>query len=601
MKNNNHLRRTAALGSILFSLATPAISNPALNAVVITDTSAIDPETNLLQVQGRIDASQNFTSLDINGYSANMLDASNFSATLPASETYQLRLYGDTGEYQLIDYAATNQAVYSAIQVVVGNQLTTDLGPALGRLLTDLDLNAVLGINSNECVVDTFVLRGCDLYIKQLAMVGTPDVTLSFTPENNGELTINVAIDIPEAVLQTKVKRAFWWGYRNTTITTRDIDASFQIGVKPTSNQSIKLVLDDASDVNLAIGNMSVSSNALAPHLIPLFKDTIAAVIDRHLANVAGPFLALLPIPAIPLSLPVDIDGDDVNDAEFAINFSAETLDVLADNDGLAVLSGSISSATVKPGREVLGTRRIGGALPGAEPVTAPTDISANIAVDLVNQVLAAVYQSGLEEKLSIPMPMSSLGDFGIILVYSFGYSFDDVVNIGLSFGTAPEMLANSDSQYDLGIDASLNQMRLILSTPREGGEEVILDLTADALIDTSLGAETDGTLHVEFNNLLALNNTVVTGGTLVEDFGFPPDVLSILVGSALPGLVTRLEPTINDLLNVARLELDIGEVLSGFLDAEFPSVPVEAYVTEAGVSDDDSYLNVGVGIDFPQ
>lgn len=601
MGYKNNLLRSALFGCIALSLATPALANPALSSFIITEATAVDPDTNTIDIQGRIDANQNFSSLDINGYPVSLLDATNFSASLPASENYQVRLYGDMGEYQVIDYAATDQPVDSAVQLVIGNQLTTDLGPVLGRLLTDLDLNAVLGFDANKCVVDTPFLRGCDLYIKQLAMVGTPDVSLSFTPENNGELTINIAIDIPEVVMQTKVKRGFWWGYRNTTINTKDVDVSFQIGVRPTNNQSIKLVLDEASDVNLSIGQMRVRSNALAPYLIPVFKDTIAAVIDHHLANIAGPFLALLPIPAIPINLPIDIDGDDINDAEFAINFNAETLDVLANNDGLAVLNGSIQSTMIAPGRNVLGTRRIDSTLPEAAPVTSPTDLGANIAVDLVNQVLTAVYQSGIEEKLNLSLPMSSLGDFGVILVFSFGYSFDDIVDVRLSFGTAPELLANSDSQYALGVDASLNDMRLILSTARPDGDEVILDITADALIDTSLGAETDGTLLLEFDNLLALNNTAVNAGTLVEDFGFPPDVLAQLVGAALPGLVTRLEPTINDLLNVARLELDIGEVLGGFLNAEFPSVPVAAFVTETGVSDDDSYLNVGVGIDFPQ
>ena len=601
----NYYVRAAALATLFYSLATPVLSNPALNAVVITDTSPVNEETNLLTVQGKVDPNQNFTSADINGYAVTMLDNARFNASLPPAAFYQIKLYGDNGEYQVIDYADASQAIDSAIQVVIGNQLTTDLGPVLGRLLTDLDLNAVLGIDSDACVVDTPLLRGCDLYIRELAIHGTPLIELSFTPENNGELTINVAIDIPEATLQSQVKRAFWWGYRNTTITTNDIDVELQIGVKPTDNQSIKLVLDESSDVNLTIGKMQVSSNALAPHLIPLFKDAIALVIDQHLAQTVGPFLALLPIPSIPISLPVDVDGDGQDDAEFAINMSAEKLDVLDNNDGLAVLGGAITSVNVYPGREVLGSRRIGGLLPEAASVTSPTDLSANVAVDLVNQVLTAVYQSGLEEKVSLSLPVSSLGDFGTILTNTLGYSLDEEINVGLSFGTAPEMLANNDSLYALGVDASINQLRLTLSKPTADGEEVILDFTSDVLIDTSLGAEADGSLQLEFAGLLAINNMVVNGGrlpdVLVNDFGVPVDFLVFLISTALPNLLTSMEPTINALLNVARLELDIGELLSGFLNAEFPSVIVEAYVTETGVSIDESYINLGVGLDFPE
>lgn len=601
MRARINLRRITAIGALLSCAIANASPDPSLNAVVITNTSATDPDTSMIELEGRVDPSQNFTSLDINGYPTTTFDGETFSLSIPEDTSYQINLYGDQGEYQAINYSSTSAPVDSAIQVVIGNQLTTDLGPALGRLLADLDLNPILGIDPNECVVDTVLLRGCDLYVKELAIHGTPVVALSLTPESNGELTINIGIDIPEAAIQTKVKRSFWWGYRNTTITTRDIDIEIQVGVKPANNQSIKLVLNEASDVNLSIGNMSVKSNALAPHLIPLFKDLIAAVIDQHAANAIGPFLALLPIPAIPLELPIDIDGDNVDDATFAINVAAETLDVLANNDGLAVLSGTISSTTVHPGREVLGTRRIGGNPDPAEPVVSPTDISAAIAVDLVNQVLTAVYQSGIEEKLALAMTVEDLGGFGTILVFSFGYNFDDVVNVGLSFGTAPELLANSDSLYALGIDTAINQVRVQLSTPTADGEKVILDFTSDIIIDTSLGAETDGTLHLEFADLLGVNNTVVNGGELVEVYNFPPLILANLLESALPFLIVGLEPTINELLNVARLELDIGEVLNGFLDAEFPSVLVEAFITETGVSADESYLNIGMGIDFPE
>lgn len=589
------------MGSLLASPMLNASADPSLNAFVITHTSAINPDTNMIEVEGRVGTQETFTSLDINGYAPSFFDGEFFSFAFPSSDAYRVNLYGDQGEYQTIDYAAPTTSVDSALQVVIGHQLMSDLGPVMGRLLADLDLNPILGIDPNSCALDTFFLSGCDLYIKELAIHGTPDVALSFSQEGDGELTVNIAVDIPKGVLHTKLKRALWWGYRDTTITTENIDLEVQIGIKPTDNQSVKLVLNEASDVNLSIGKMKVKSNALSPYLIPLFKDAIAAVIDRHAANAIGPFLGLLPIPAIPLALPIDIDGDEVNDAEFAINMHADTLSVLSNNDGMASLSGTIASTTVYPGREILGSRRLEGSTPEPQAVTDPTDIHAALAVDLVNQVLAAVYQSGLEKKLALPMTVEALGDFGKILVGSFGYQFDDDVMIRLGFGAVPEMLANSDSEFALGIDAAINEMQLIISKITEAGEVPILELTTDVLIDTSLGAEADGSLHLEFTDLLSLSRVEVTGGSLVDVFNFPPVVLAGIVEAALPNLVTGMEPAINDLLNVARLELDIGEVLNGFLNAEFPSVMVEGFVTETGVSTDNSYINLGLGLEFPQ
>ncbi|MFV8820030.1 hypothetical protein [Haliea sp. E17] len=101
------------------------------------------------------------------------------------------------------------------------------------------------------------------------------------------------------------------------------------------------------------------------PGTIPLFKDAIADLVNNHLVEVGGPFLAQLPIPALPISLPLDIDGDGTDDAEFDIELAPEVLDVLPGGDGQAVIAGSISSATVAPGREVLGSRRIAGSLQG--------------------------------------------------------------------------------------------------------------------------------------------------------------------------------------------------------------------------------------------
>jgi hypothetical protein len=603
MKVKQTTSRSLALGAALSCSLGFALSEPTVNTVVVNQLNTPDPNSDMVEIQGKVDAAQGITSLDINGYTTSTFDGKAFSVLMPQASDYQFNLYGAPGEYQVVNYSDTTVPVDSAVQIVVGNQLLADVGPALGTLLTDLDLNDVLGIDPEECVVDTIFLLGCDLYLEELAIHGTPDIDLSFSPVDAQELTVNIHVGIPEAALSTKIRSALlFWTYRDTTITTEDINLDFQIGVKATENQSIKLVIDEASDVHLSIGKMHVDSNRLAPHLIPLFKDVIALIINQHVANIAGPFLDHLPIPAIPINLPIDIDGDDVNDAEFAIKMGAEVLDVLDNNDGLAVLGGTISSTTVVPGREVIGTRRIGSNAPPPATLTAPTDIDAALAVDLVNQVLTAVYQSGIEEKLAIGLTVADLGDFGLILFNLFGYSLEDPINARLSFGSAPILLANNSSMYPLGIDTGLTKLRLLLlDFDEDGNEEVLLDFTTDVVIDTSLGAESDGSLHLEFTDFLTLSDLEVNGGKLVDEFDFPREALAYLLTIALPGLVAGLEPTINDLLNSVRLELDIGETLSAWLDTEFPSVPVEGYITETGVSDDESYLSVGVGIDFPE
>lgn len=596
MRYKNAVRRILSCLAII-SPAMLATANPAAGTVAITNVTAVNDGSDAIIVEGQVDGSQGFTSLDINGYAPSSFDGETFSLVMPANSNYQINLFGDAGEYASLDYAATNVGLDSAVQVVVGDQLMADLGPAMAKLLSDLDLNEVLGIGPKECVVDTGWLYGCDFYIKALAIEGTPEITLFFTPGSGEALTVNIAVLIPRAVMSTKIKRAFWWGYRKTTVTTDNIFVSFQLGVEATANQSIKLVLDEPSDVQLSIGNMNVSSNTLAAHLVPLFKDVIADVVNAHVAQVAGPFLNLLPIPAIPLDLPVDIDGDGVNDAEFAIRMNAELLDVLASGDGQAVLAGYIQSATVAEGREVLGTRRIGGTLPDAEAVTAPTDINASVSVDLVNQIMTALYQSGIEEKIALPMTVQDLGAFGQALVF-FGFNLDDPLLIQLSFNAAPEMLANNSSLYPLGLEMAIPQLSMQMVIPRESGDEVIMDLNADVMVATSLGAEGDGRLKLEFQDLLVLNNVTINGGTLSTML--PPEAMADVIAFALPDILAEFEPTINDLLNVARLELDIGAMLSDWLSAEFPSVPVSAYVTETGVSDDESYLNLGVAIDFP-
>ncbi len=46
------------------------------------------------------------------------------------------------------------------MQIVIGNDVLGEVGDAMGRLLTDLDLNAVLGIDPTECVIDTIFRIG---------------------------------------------------------------------------------------------------------------------------------------------------------------------------------------------------------------------------------------------------------------------------------------------------------------------------------------------------------------------------------------------------------------------------------------------------------
>lgn len=580
------------LGSTLVHAASPAPGS-----LVINSANPVGDGSGDLLLQGRVALPEAVSSLDINGYPAASFDGEVFTLQLPASENYQVNLYTAAGGYESLQYAAPTQAVDSAVQVVVGNQLAADVGPALGALLTDLDLNSLLGIGSNTCVVDTGWLIGCDLYIKSLAIEGTPDIELAFVPGNGEQLTIDIDVAIPQAVVSTKIKRAFWWGYRKSTITTQDIQVGFQIGVEAAANQSIKLVLDEPSDVQLSIGRMQVSSNTLAAHLVPLFKDIIADVVNQHVANVAGPFLSHLPIPAIPLGLQMDIDGDGTNDADFAIKLNAELLDVLANGDGVAALGGSISAAAVAPGREIIGTRRVGTTLPLADELTAPTDLSANLSVDLVNQVLGAVYQSGIEEKLVLPLTVADLGNFGLAL-QAFGYNLDDPLNIHLSFNAVPEMLVNNTSLHPLGLEMAIPSLNLRMGIPRPEGEEIIMDMDADVVVATSLGAEGDGSLLLDFNDLLALENTVINGGTLSALL--PPEVMAATIGIALPQILNDFEPVVAELLNAARLELNIGHMLGDWLDAEFPSVPVSAYVTETGVSDDEAYLELGAAIDFP-
>lgn len=579
------------------SVAPFTASAESLSPVVITGITPATDGSNNLVINGRVPSTDGIASLNINGYAPSSFDGQNFSLQMPPAQAYQIHLYGADGSYQLLDYVAPNTPVDSAVQVVVGNQLLQDVGPALAKLLANLDINALLGLDPNKCAVDTLFLAGCDLYINKLAIQGTPNVRMFFSQSKTQALTINIQMDIPRAVISTKLKRALWFGHDVTTVTTDNIQVAFQIGVKATANQSIKLVLDQASDVQLRLGTMKIQSNNLAAYLLPLIKDGLTAFVNTHLANLAGPLLAKLPIPAIPLTLPLDIDGDSVADAKFAIKMGAEKLAVLSSGDGQATLKGSISAAEVAEGRAVLGTRRIASLPPAAQGVTAPTDLTAAISTNLVNEVLTAVYQSGIDQKLAIPLKVSDLGSFGSYLPL-FGYGLNDQLNIRLKFGASPELQVNADSQYPLGLEMILPNMQMVMSAVTANGEEVILDMTGDYLVATSLGAETTGQLHLQFANLLKMENVAINGGKFAELF--PPNLLQALIPGLLPQVVSEYEPMIAELLNAPRLELDIGQLLNSWLKAKFPSVPVAGYVTEASVNDDESYLQIGLGIDFP-
>ena len=177
------------------------------------------------------------------------------------------------------------------------------------------------------------------------------------------------------------------------------------------------------------------------------------------------------------------------------------------------------------------------------------------------------------------------------------GYGLDDDLNVRLRFAATPELQANNSSLYPLGLEVVIPALTLDIAAVTPSGDESIMNITADVVVATSLAAQSDGKLQLEFDNLLALNNVIVNGGVLANQL--PPEQLAGIIAIAIPDVVADFEPMINELLNVARLELDIGQMLSDWLQAEFPSVPVAGYITETGVSDDEAYMMLGVGIDF--
>ncbi len=589
------LRNLCGSAALMLSASSFAVG---LSPVTVTSVVPAEDGSDNLVISGTVVNGSNLTSMDINGYPVT-LSGNDFSLQMPPASDYQINLFDIGGGSESLNYAAPDAPVDSAIQVVVGNQVLGEVGDAMGRLLADLDLNAVLGIDPSECVINTIFRIGCDMYLRSMEIIGTPDVNLFFTPDGGERMTVNIGMQIPDAEMIVDIKRSYWFGYDRTTMTTSDIEASFQITVEATDNQSIRVILDEPSDVYLDFGSMKVRSINLAAHLIPLFKDAIADLVNDKLVEVGGPFLEQLPIPAIPINLPLDIDGDGTDDAEFAIRMHAELLDVLPGGDGQAVLAGSIFSANVAPGREVLGSRRIGGMLPGAEAVGGTTDITAAIAVDTVNQLLTALYQSGLDQSLAIPLTLADLGAFGSTLT-QFGYSLDDNLLLSLNFGAAPELQVSNDGLYPLGLAMGLPQMGIEMQLVTDDGNVLMMAFTGDYALETSLGASPDGQLFLNLYkpNLLNVANVEVTGGSIADDFGTGPiqSFLPVIISAA----IYPYAPMIEELLNSARLELDIGEVVTDWLNTDFPSVPVSGYVTEAGVSLDESYMEVGLGIDFP-
>ncbi len=570
--------------------------------VAIESVSPVDPVTGQVQVSGSLDTDMNYTSVDINGYQPSSFDGNSFIISLPPASDYRINLYDALGGHASVDYSAPGTPIDNALQIQVGKQLLADVSPALEKLLANLDLQALLGVDPNKCLLDLAWYAPCDLYLRKMAIQGTPDIKIWFSPEDGKRMTINVTVKIPRAVLETSVRRPILlWSYINTQMVTQDISASFQIGVEATPRQSIRLILDQPSDVQLKIGKISVSSNSISAQLIPLFKNAITGFVNTQLVNLAGPLLSKLEIPGIPLSLPLDADGDGVNDAEFKLNIAAEQLDVLSNGDGLAVLEGAISSATTLPGREVIGSRRVPNTPPATNGVQAPTDLLARVHVDLVNQVLMALYQSGLEQKLSLPMVVQDMGSFGPILEQFLGYAPDQVLVIGFSFISQPEMLVRNDALYPLGLQMFMPAIRMTITVPRGETEELMLDLSASISVATSLGADPDGKLYLDFNNLLKMNVTEIHGGTLTSGFPLPPEILGNLMATAIPQMLADYQPMIAELLNAARIELDIGYMLNDFLKTnQFQSVPISGYITETEVSDDEAYLGIGIGIDFP-
>jgi hypothetical protein len=352
---------------------------------------------------------------------------------------------------------------------------------------------------------------------------------------------------------------------------------------------------------------MSVTSNTLAAHLVPVFKDAVAALINAQGANLLGSHLAKLPIPVIPETLAIDIDGDRQNDAGFALEMDIQSLDVLGEGDAYALLGGTINALTPLAGREVLGSRRVGGLQPQPSPVAAPVDLQARLKVDFVNQVLMAIYQSGADQEIGLTVKVEDFGSLAYQLI-AVGVAPGSDVDIAIDLGGAPEMLVNGLGGHAMGLEALLPRASLSVTAPTPDGEQLMIAFTGDFWLDTSVGANPDGALLLEFGDLLKSDVSAVSGGLIYDRIsGLPEETVHDLLAALVVSVARQFEPIINALLAAPRLELAIGSALTAWLSTDFAAVQaggdkVEAGMSavETGVSEDDGYLAVGLDIVFP-
>ncbi|WP_237444516.1 hypothetical protein [Sinobacterium norvegicum] len=600
---------TSCISAALLVGSPSFAQQPVTPSTGISILSVDNNADNTVTINGKAGPWQAITDLTINGYqplnyipqsdpSITGPEAHIFSLTIPAADHYQIVSYDMLQGTRSADYASADTAIENAVQLAISDQFMAEVGPVVETLLEDISLTSLLDIDSNECIYRQYSWQRCGLYLREAGINGRPDVSVFFTPASNNELTINVAIHIPEAALHTRVKRPFWWGYRNTRIAAKNVDVFAQIGVTATDNQSIKLILDDPSDIALHIGKLDVDSNTIAANMIPLFKNSITTIINKHLVNVVGPILNHVALPEIPLSLPLDIDGDGNNDAVFDIAMHANQLSADNNNTGIVAIGGaiSVSEENTAQGREILGYRVIEGELPNAD-LANNTDIQASLAVSFVNQIVAALYQSGLEESIAIPLKVSDLGSFGEALGI-FGYAIDAPMNFEIAFGGLPEITLSNDAVNPLGLQLVAPELRFKMIIENAAGEmETALDFEMDVAVATSIGAHADGKLDLDFNDILAMNITTLYPST-ISDLGGPQTAPLITFG--LQMMLQEFAPLVEDLTNSARIDLDLGALLNDLLKTnDFSTIPATGYITEADASDDNAYMTIGIGVDF--
>ncbi|ROS04778.1 hypothetical protein EDC56_0291 [Sinobacterium caligoides] len=593
---------SGCIGSCLV-LASQGYAQQLSPSTGVSILSVSENADNTVTINGKAGPTQAITDLTINGYQPSDYTPSvapTFSLTIPASDHYEVVTYDQIEGTRSADYVSGNTSVENAVQLAISDGFLTEVGPVVETLLEDISLTSLLDIDSNECVFQLRSWRSCDLYLREMGINGRPEAHIFFSP-NGDELTINIGLTIPEVALETSIKRQWWWGYRNTRIAAKNVTVTAQIGVTATDNQSIKLVLDDPSDIFLNIGALDVNSNTVAAKMIPLFRGAITTIVNNHLVNLVGPVLSKLEIPEIPLSLPLDIDGDSVNDGVFDIALHANKLSVTDNSDGVVSLGGSISVSkeNTAPGRSILGYRVIEGELPSPE-LGSNTDIKASLSVSFVNQIVAALYQSGIEEKISIPLKVGDLGSFGGMLAnLGLGYTLDSPMFFEIGFGGLPEITLVNDAANPLGLQLVAPELRFRMLVDNGAGTiDNLLDLDMDIAIATSLGAHADGKLDIDFNDILAMNITKFHPSLIPSQGG--EEYSKVIVEVGLIMMLDEFAPMIEELSNAARLDLDLGSLLNDLLKTnDFASIPATGYVTEAETSDDNAYMSIGLGVDF--